>query len=131
MRSNSVRIAGCLGALVLPAMLAACVGPPVQVVPNEHSQGRSEAEITADLAHCEEIAGEVLDEYGPHPPYSDNPFDDAATLRGYRTRYEAACMRAKGYEVEGSLGQEISQADLPASAVEKARGSREGRGPAE
>jgi hypothetical protein len=111
------RLGGCLVLLAL----VGCVGPPVQVVPNEHSQGRSEAEITADLAHCQEIAGEVLDEYGPHPPYSNNPFDDAATLRGYRTRYEAACLRVKGYQVKGSLGQEISHADLPASAVEKAR----------
>lgn len=109
---------------MLPLVLAGCVGPPVQVVANEHSERRSEAEIAADLAHCEEIAGEVLDEYGPHPPYSDSPFADAATLRGHRTRYEAACMRAKGYQVEGSLGNEISAADLPASAVEKARSPR-------
>ena len=108
-------------AVVIALLLAGCVGPPVQVVPNDHSQSRSEAEIAADMTQCEAIAGEVLHEYGPHPPFSDNPFDDAATLRGYRTQYEAACMRVKGYEVKGSLGLDISPADLPASAVEKAR----------
>ncbi|MGH0029860.1 MAG: hypothetical protein ACQGVC_08720 [Myxococcota bacterium] len=94
-------------------------------MPNEHSQRLSSEQIAADMEQCEEIAGEVLDEYGPHPPYSDDPFADAATLRGHRTRYEAACMRVKGYEVESSLGMEISEVDLPASAVEKALGLRE------
>ena len=121
MARTSSRFGRVRPAAVTALLLAGCVGPPVQVVPSAFSEGRSEALIAADMAQCEEIAGEVLHEYGPHPPFSDNPFDDAATLRGYRTQYEAACMRVKGYEVKGSLGLDISPADLPASAVEKAR----------
>jgi hypothetical protein len=107
--------------LLLPLACLGCLGPRIGIVPNEYSRSVSAEAIDADRAQCEEIASEVLDEYGPHPPYSDSPFDDAAKLRGYLTRYEAACMRAKGYEVVGSLGNEISPVDLPASAISKAR----------
>lgn len=118
------RTARALGLVLLPLSLAlpGCIGPPVGVVPNEYSQRLTAEEIAADLKHCEEIATEVLHgEYGPTFTL-ENPFDDAAKLRGIRTRCEAACMRAMGYEVMGSLGQEISPIDLPASAISKARG---------
>lgn len=117
------RTSPAIGLALAALLLAGCIGPPVQVVPDDYSQGRTRAEVAADLLHCEEIAGEVLTEYGPHPDMSDGAFEAASTLRGYRTQYEAACMRAKGYQVKGSLGQEITEADLPASAVSKARTS--------
>ncbi len=115
---------GLFGALtlLLPLAFTGCIGPPVQVVPNEYSRNVSTEAIDADLAHCEEIATEVLHgDYGPTLTM-ENPFADAAKLRGYRTRVEGACMRAKGYEVKSSLGMEIQPIDLPASAVSKARG---------
>ena len=121
-----LRTARALGLVLLPLSLAlpGCIGPPVGIVPNEHSQRVMAEEIAADLTHCEEIATEVLHEYGPFPPFSDNPFADAATLRGHRTKYEAACMRAKGYAVESSIGTNIERVELPPSAIEKARAPR-------
>jgi hypothetical protein len=97
-------------------------GPDIKILPNDYSRGLAATSIEADREQCKQISDAVLDEYGPHPPYSDNAFDDAAKLRGYLKRYAAACMRAKGYDVTGRFGVDIRPAELPASAIAKARG---------
>ena len=86
MARTSSRFGRVRPAAVTALLLAGCVGPPVQVVPNAFSEGRSEALIAADMA-----------------------------------QYDAPCMRVKCYGVWRSLGLDSSPADLPASAVEKAR----------
>jgi hypothetical protein len=112
--------------LVATAMLmSACsglTGPDIKIRPNDYSRGLATTTIEADREQCAQISDAVLDEYGPHPPYTDNAFNDAATLRGHKKRYAAACMRAKGYDVTGRFGVDIEPADLPASAIAKARG---------
>lgn len=110
--------------LLLSLTVPGCVGPPVQVVPNEHSQSLSAEAIEADLAHCDEISDEVQAAYGPHVEIGDSVLDAASENFAIHNRYKAACMRAKGYQVRGSFGRELDPIHLPPSAIEKARAPR-------
>lgn len=109
----------CSVGVVLLLLPLGCVGPRVGVVPNEFSSSRSAEAQAADLAHCEVVAREVHREYSPPP--ADVSFSSASANLGLITRYEAACMRVKGYQIKGSLGGGIRPIDLPESAVAKIR----------
>lgn len=129
MTSFSSAVARSLGRLMLTFVgslaCASAFGDPVQIVPNEYSQGRSSEAIEADFAHCDEISDEVQAEYGPHVEIGDDPFDAASENFAIHNRYKAACMQSKGYEVRGRFGREWEQIELPPSAVDKARSTPE------
>jgi hypothetical protein len=112
------RIAGSIAVMTLLLQLA-CASQRIGIVPNDYSQARSAEVQASDLARCDEVAEEVHREYGPFP--TGTTFSDASRNFAYHTRYQAACMRAKGYEVVGSFGRAIEPIDLPDAAVSTIR----------